>query len=124
MIKHLCLCVLLCSGVSHANSLSVEPISLPDPESIVAFTNGLPVSAGTREMKKKEDILRFLKDGVNLRKVRSDDDQVLLAQRTALADGVFTDKAGKFYFWTFISPTRLWLQTPEGGAAIAELPGG
>jgi hypothetical protein len=118
-MKHLLLFALLTADVALGNSYSVEIIDLPRPDSVVAFTNGFPVSTGERLMKKKEDIVKFLKDGVYLRKVPSAEDEVLLIQNPGeTTDGYFTDKNGRFYSWTLLSPTLLWLKTPEGGGAI------
>lgn len=116
------LILFLSLGSVLANSRSVETISLPSPESVVAFTNGLPPATGTRDIKSREDITRFLKDGSYTSKTPSPEDELALCSGAPVADGIFTDKGGRFYYWTLISPTRLWLRTPEGGGAILVLP--
>ena len=121
-MKNLFLFALLFADVALGNSYSVDVIDLPRPENVVAFTNGFPVATGTRQLKQKEDIFKFLKNGVYLRKVPSAEDQLLLIQNPGeTTDGYFTDKSGRFYSWTLLSPTLLWLKTPEGGGAILEI---
>lgn len=124
MVAHrsfILLAMFLTANIALANSYSIEAITLPDSEDVTHFTNGLVVPTGARENLDKEDILEFLKDGVYVRKDLSPEDHVLLAQRTKLADGLFTDKKGIFYWWTLVSPNLLWLQTNENGSAILEL---
>lgn len=121
-MKYFFIVALLIADVALGNSYSVDVIDLPQAENVVAFTNGFPVATGIRQMKKKEDILKFLKKGVYLRKVPSAEDQMLLIQNPGeTTDGYFTDKNGRFYSWTLLSPMLLWLKTPEGGGAILEI---
>ncbi len=121
MTRHPLLILLLSLGSALANSRSVNAIMPPSPDSIVAFTNGLPPATGEHVLKSKEDIMRFLKDGDFVRKAPTTEDYLQLANNAPHPAGIFTDKDGKFYYWTLISPTVLWLQTPEGGGAILEL---
>jgi len=116
-MKYPLLFTFLMANVALANSYSVSVIEIPRPESVVAFTNGFPLATGTRQIKNKEDILEFLKGGVYARKTLSVEEQMILKHKQEK----ITDQDGKFYLWTQITPSLLWLQTPEGGGAVLEL---
>ena len=112
---------LLSAASALANSRSVDAIMPPSPDSIVAFTNGLPPATGEQMLKSREDIMRFLTAGTLIGKAPTVEDQQQLANPAPHPDGVFLTKDGTFYYWTLISPDRLWLRTPEGGGAILQL---
>ena len=112
------------------NVLIYKPLPLPKAEEVDLFTNGLPVETGRRVYKKKEDILEFLLHGTNVLDVLSWDGLEhpvpkapgpFLLPGLDPCDGVFTDKSGKFYFWSLPTPGVLVLRNAQGESALIQL---
>jgi len=91
-----------------------KPFPLPLPVEVVAFTNGGPPATGDRTVKRKEEILRFLKYGKpKWHEVITYGYEPEKGYISA-CDGVFLDNKGRFYFWSFNSPKVLVLTIPDG----------
>ena len=114
---------LLCCTTAYSNSNIYEPLAVPKAEDVVLFTNGLAPATGERIRKKKENILEFLRHGKNNLDVRSwyEIERARDPEKIVVCDGVFTDKAGKIYFWRLIGNDVLKLQTAEGEYALLQL---
>ena len=108
------------AGVSGGNEKD-RPFTVPRPEEIVAFTNGLPPGTGGRIEKRKGDIMRFLKHGKPKWNVPItygyDPPGGMINQE----DGVILDNKGRFYFWSFNSRKVLLLEVPDGRFVALEL---
>lgn len=114
---------LLRVSTAQANSAFYQPLKLPKAVDIAAFTNGLPPGTGIQRQAKREEILRFLREGKNNLDVQS---------WYALeypphggfhhCEGVMLDRRGQFIFWKLRSPKVLKLITPDGRYALLQLP--
>ncbi len=105
------------------NIYSYIPLVPPRPQDVVAFSNGLRPSTGIRLNRTKEEILKFLSAGTRIDDPKKwwaleHDQPDAHVDGATVCDGVFTDKAGKFYFWTQHSPHVLKIETPEGATAL------
>ncbi len=114
------------SALAEANSYPYEPLKVPKAEEVVLFTNALPPATGERILKTREEVLEFLRRGKNNLDLDSwyaleYPDRSHTARHIVTCEGVFTDRAGTFYFWFWRSPTVLKLITPEGEYALLQL---
>jgi hypothetical protein len=108
-----------------ATSYEYKPLKVPKANDVVLFTNGLPPATGERIVKTRKEILEFLRRGKNNLDVHSWYDleypNTKGAERMVACEGIFTDKAGRFYFWFLRTPTVLKLMTADGEYALLQL---
>ena len=112
-------------ATANGNSLIYEPLALPKAEDVVLFTNGLAPATGERVYRKRDDILEFLRRGKNNLDVASwykiEQARDSKNDRVEVCDGVFTDKAGRIYFWELKGRDLLKLRTAEHESALIQL---
>ena len=108
-------------SVASAGSSVYKPLQIPKAEDVLAFSNGV-FEGAERKLATREQILKFLSSGTNNRKpetwynLQHDDDSGAYE-----CDGVFTDKAGKVYFWELNNEKTLTLLTADGEQALIQL---
>ena len=110
------------TGTAFATSAIYKPLQVPKAEDVVAFSNGA-FEGAERKLATREQILKFLSSGTNNEKpetwyaLQNSDD----SWDTLECDGVFTDKAGKVYFWQLNNLKTLTLLTADGEQALIQL---
>ena len=112
---------LLAVAAVRASSDIYQPLQLPHAADVVAFANGIE-EGNEREIVPRELILKFLSKGRNNTDVEhwyqlENADPAF----TKTADGVFTDKAGKVYFWTLRNPKTLKIISAKHEQALLQL---
>ena len=112
---------LACWASAFGNTRAYIPLTLPKVEEVVAFSNGPNIEV-QRVLVPRNFIMQFLKEGRQNLDARtwypiehSDPDF------KDLSDGIFTDKAGKVYFWALRSKKVLTVVTEAGETALIEM---
>ena len=114
--------ILFLIAITFANGLSANlyehiPLKeIPKPEEIVAFTNGPRPADGTRKKLTKEDIQKYLAEGIVILE-KSKWSYPTSFSNMNIMDGVFFDSAGVGYFWRIWEEGVLTLET-EAGASV------
>jgi hypothetical protein len=97
-----------------ANVYVYQPLHrIPKADEIIAFSNGKPPASGTRKKLRKEDIQKYLKEGIPIQ------DKAKWKFPTSysnmnMMDGVFFDSQGLAYFWRIWEDGVLFLDTESG----------
>jgi len=102
------------------NSYAWRELVPPEPQSIVAFSNGKPPSTNFRIKKEKSEILHHLKTGVvfynrqSIYKFLKEEDRPdieIYDGNHNVCDGVIVTREGKVIFWNMLSPHVIRLET-------------
>ncbi len=108
-------------ATARATSDLYQPLQLPRAADVVAFANGIE-EGYPRKIVQRELILKFLSKGRNNTDVEhwyqlENADPASIK----MADGVFTNKAEKVYFWTLRNPRTLKIISAKHEQALLQL---
>jgi len=108
-----------------SNSGSFVPLEMPLPIEIIRFSNAPPPPTGIVIKKTIDDLRKFLQGAENISDITTW--QALEYEQSDSyskfdyhCDGVFVDKAGKFYFWILRSPGILKVVDSDGRSALLQ----
>lgn len=109
--------------MAEGNSAIYQPPAVPEASDAVLFCNGLMPATGRRNRKTKENILEFRRHGKNNLDLNSwyPLEKARRPGTIEVSDGVFTDGAGRIYFWQMFGKDVLKLISSDGEYALLQL---
>ena len=114
--------LLLGAFMAEAQLISKPLKEIPKAEDVIAFSNTQPSDAVQPKRLKKEDILKFLREG----KVQLNPSRWHLdfprEKGLELSGGVIATKDGKVFFWFLSSKKSLMLSNDEGESCLLGIP--
>ena len=115
--------IFLLTVLPHVQAYPVfKPLKdIPKAEDVVAFSNSPPHCNLGKKSLKKEDIMKFLRDGKGTVDP-SKWDAFPIEKGFPYSDGVIATKDGKVFFWFLRSSKSLQLENEDGESCLFYIP--